>query len=628
MAKRITLKWLQENWSKSETMVPARDGTKLYTAIYQRKGLDRRRPVMLIRTPFSLKPYGKGFSKRLRYKLSNYVLNDYIIVFQNVRGTYLSEGIFENVRCIGPAPSDAPANATADDNKDRDANAETGQTKPETSLKHLSAATPVPTGEATDTYDTAQWLLENTLCNGNIGVQGMSYPGFYATAAAVCGHPAVKAVSPQAPVTDWFMGDDLHHNGAFMLADACSFGNFFFKKRHKPSGRSLPCRPITEESLYDFYKGKSIKDILEPYLKRKDSFWQDIAAHPDYDAFWRERNAAASLKDIRPAMLLVGGLFDAEDNYGPLECWRRIKAESPETDVSMCLGPWPHGSWLEQGFDSIDDSYMGDGLTDYFLDEVEYPFFACHLEGIGEGPQTVTVLPSAAASLKKEKGTRDASMIAEHHTCWPPEGLRSERLYLAAKGRVKTLSGSLPAEGQSFGYVSDPGNPVPYYPSDCGWSDRSHMAADQRFLDSRKDVLTFEGAALKETVKACGTIKVHLEFSVSTDDADFVVKLIDTRPDGYRMLVRGDIMPARYRNGYAVPEPLKPGKRTVIEFTLNDIAHEFLPGHRLTVQIQSSCFPLFAMNPQKFVRNQYFATEYIPAAVTLHSGSYIELQRI
>lgn len=587
MAKRITLKWLQENWSKSETMIPARDGTKLYTAIYQRKGLDRRRPVILTRTPFSLKPYGKGFSKRLRYKLSNYVLNDYIIVFQNVRGTYFSEGIFENIRPNGS-----------------------------------------PVDEATDTCDTAQWILDNTMCNGNIGVQGMSYPGFYATAAAVCGHPAVKAVSPQAPVTDWFMGDDLHHNGAFMLADACSFGNFFFKKRSRPSGRSLPGRPVTEENLYDFYKGKSIKDILAPYLKKKDCFWHDIAAHPDYDSFWRERNAASPFKGAGPAILLVGGLFDAEDNYGPLECWRRIKTLSQKTDVSLCLGPWPHGSWLEQGFDSIDDSYMGDGLTDYFLDEVEYPFFACHLEGKGKGPRTVTVLPSTGASLEKEKGSRNASQIAEHHSCWPPEGLRTDRLYLAAKGRGKTLSGSLPAEGQSFGYVSDPGNPVPYYPSGFGWTDRSHMAADQRFLGRRKDVLTFDGPVLKETVKAYGTIKVHLEVSVSTDDADFVAKLIDTRPDGYRMLVRGDIMPARYRNGFAEPEPLKPDSRTVIEFTLNDIAHEFLPGHRLTVQIQSSCFPLFAMNPQKFVRNQYFATEYVPAAVTLHSGSYIELQRI
>lgn len=628
MAKRITLKWLQENWSKSETMVPARDGTKLYTAIYQRKGLDRRRPVMLIRTPFSLKPYGKGFSKRLRYKLSNYVLNDYIIVFQNVRGTYLSEGIFENIRRIGPVPSDAPANATTDENKDRNANAETGQTKPETSLKHLSAATPVPTDEATDTCDTAQWLLDNTLCDGNIGVQGMSYPGFYATAAAVCGHPAVKAVSPQAPVTDWFMGDDLHHNGAFMLADACSFGNFFFKRRRTPSGRSIPCRQLTEQNLYDFYKGKSIKDIMVRFLKRKDSFWQDIAAHPDYDSFWQERNAAAALKDIKPAMLLVGGLFDAEDNYGPLECWRHIKAQSPETDVSLCLGPWPHGAWLEHGFDSIDDSYMGNGLTDYFLDEVEYPFFAHHLEGKGDGPQTITVLPSAAASLEKERGTRDASQFAEHHTCWPPEGLRTERLYLAAKDRRKTLSEAAPAQEQSFRYVSDPDNPVPYYPADNGWTDRAHMAADQRFLLGRKDVLTFDGPALKETVKAYGTVKVHLEVSVSTDDADFVVKLIDTRPDGYGMLVRGDIMPARYRNGFDAPMPLAPCKRTVIEFTLNDIAHEFLPGHRLTVQIQSSCFPLFAMNPQKFVRNQYFATEYVPAAITLHSGSYIEMQLI
>lgn len=576
MAGRITLKWLQENWSKTENMVSMRDGTRLYTAAYQRKGLDCRRPVMLLRTPFSLKPYGKGFSRRLRFKLSNYVRNDYIIIFQNVRGTYLSEGELENVRGGD--------------------------------------------GEALDTYDTAEWIVSETLCDGNIGVQGMSYPGFYATNAAMSGHPAIKAVSPQAPVTDWFMGDDLHHNGALLLADTCGFGNFFFKKRPAPSGRSLPCRPVTDGSLYDFYRGKVIADILKPYLKRKESFWQDIVAHPDYDRFWQERNAAARLRDVRPAVLIVGGLFDAEDNYGPLECWRRINSQSPATESYLCLGPWSHGSWLEEGFDRLGSSLMGNGLTDYYLDDVEYPFFAHYLEGRGGAPShRVTVIPSAGEDA--ENGRRMASEVVLKRDSWPLEGLSCRKMYLRADKRLKE---TIPEEG-NISYVSDPFSPVPYLDSIEPWISRDYMAADQRFTSRRKDVAVFMGQRLKSSVKACGAVHVHLEVTVSGDDADFIVKLVDVRPDGYRMLVRSGIMPARYREGFSEGKALVPGEKTSIDFTLNDIAHEFLPCHKLMVQVQSSCFPLYAMNPQKFVRNQYTATEYRSATITIHSGSYIEV---
>lgn len=576
MAGRITLKWLQENWSKTETIVSMRDGTKLYTVVYQRRNLDRRRPVMLIRTPFSLKPYGKEFSKRLRFKLSNYVRNDYIIIFQNVRGTYLSEGDLENVRS--------------------------------------------GCGEARDTYDTAEWIVSETLCDGNIGVQGMSYPGFYATNAAMSGHPAIKAVSPQAPVTDWFMGDDLHHNGALLLADSCGFGNFFFKKRPSPSGRSLPCRSITDGSLFDFYRGKAITDILKPYLRRKGSFWHEIVEHPDYDSFWKERNAAARLREVRPAVLIVGGLFDAEDNYGPLECWRRINMQSPSTESYLCLGPWSHGSWLEEGFDRLGNSLMGNGLTDYYLDEVEYPFFAHYLEGRGEAPShRVTVIPSAG--IDAENGRRMASDVVIKHDSWPLEGLAERRMYLGAD---KRLQEAMPEEWH-FSYVSDPSSPVPYFNCEEPWISRDYMAADQSFTNRRKDVAVFTGKPLRSSVKAYGSVRVHLEVTVSESDADFIVKLIDVRPDGYRMLVRSGIMPARYRDGFSEGKALVPGEKTSIDFMLNDIAHEFLPGHKLMVQVQSSCFPLYAMNPQKFVRNQYCATEYIAETITVHSGSYIEI---
>ena len=580
MAERITLKWLLENWSKTEHMVPMRDGTRLYTAVYQRKGLQGRHPVMLIRTPFSLKPYGKGFSRRLRYKLSNYVRNDYIIVFQNVRGTYLSEGIFENVR---------PGS-----------------------------------GEADDSWDTAQWILSGTPCNGRIGVQGMSYPGFYATVAATCGHPAIKAVSPQAPVTDWFMGDDLHHNGAPMLADTCGFGNFFFKTRRRPSGRSLPCKPLTDSDLYAFYKGLTAEEIFRPFARRKGSFWDDLMEHPSYDSFWKERNAALRLEGVKPAMLVVGGLFDAEDSYGPLECYRRLKAQSPDTDVFMCLGPWSHGAWLEEGFDRLGDSFMGSGLTDYYLDRVEYPFFAYYLEEKGCRPgDGVTVIPSAALSAEAPAMVRQAGEIAVSYGCWPPEGVQLKRLYPAVSGGRKSLSDA--PSGEEFRYVSDPDNPVPYFGEEGSWVSRDHMAADQRFLRRRGDVLGFSSGRLAESLRIAGPLKVHLEVAVQGDDADFMVKLIDVREDGYRMLVRGDMMPARFRSGFSESEPLVPGERTVVEFVMNDVAHEFLPGHRIMLQVQSSSFPLFAMNPQVFTSNPYAATEYRKAEITVFGTSYIEL---
>lgn len=661
---RVSVPWLKANYVKREEMVPMRDGVGLYTAIYS-PASGGAAPVLMLRTPFPLKPYGpERFPSNLRKALSRFVAAGYIIVQQNVRGTYLSEGDFENVR---------PAS--------------TGE----------YPGTLFSVSEMTDTWDTAQWILENTACNGSIGVKGVSYPGFYATCAAMCGHPAIKAVSPQAPVTDWFMGDDLHHNGALMLADTYYFGRFFFRKRPHPGSRVLPTRHIGRKDVFRFFlKMGPMSRALAPMLKKK-TFWRDIAAHPDYDGFWQERNAAAALGSYysdhpeAPAMLVVGGTFDAEDLYGPLRCFDAVKDRE---DCFMVLGPWGHGSWGRRRFDRIGDAFMGKGLSARFMDRIEFPFFEHCLRGAGRLPKhKVTVFTSvgagadeAAPNLRKilkdfqagaaskagdgksvpEGAASPAAGFAFERSAvsivsdlWPLKGSGRMRLMLegdrslsivpasdgsldggaavagggdgAATGRPGSMPGHRPdGKPEALSYLSDPARPVPSCRRGPAM-DRDYMAADQRFLSRRKDVLSFRSGRLDRPVTAIGAVRVSLSVAIGSDDADVLVKLIDVRPDGYQMPVRGGILPLRYRRSFSVPEPMRPGVAERVEFTLNDIAHVFLPGHRMMVQVQSSCFPLFAINPQTFIPNQYEASvsDYRAAEVTLHtspaSPSFLEV---
>ncbi len=628
---RVSVQWLKANYVKREELVPMRDGVGLYTAIYS-PASGGPAPALMIRTPFPLKPYGpERFPSNLRKALSRFVSAGYIIVQQNVRGTYLSEGDFENVR---PASS--------------------GE----------YPGTLFSVSEMTDTWDTAQWILDNTACDGSIGVKGVSYPGFYATCAAMCGHPAIKAVSPQAPVTDWFMGDDLHRNGALMLADTYAFGRFFFRKRPHPGSRILPTRHMGVRDIHRFFlRMGPMERIMAPLLKKK-TFWRDIAAHPDYDGFWKERDVSTALGGYysahpeAPALLVVGGTFDAEDFYGPLRCFDAVKDRD---DCFMVMGPWGHGSWSRRKFDRIGDAFMGKGLSARFMDKIEFPFFEHCLRGGGRLPEhKVTVFPSEGADANEEapnlrkvlKGFMgrdvpegfvfDRSAVSIVSDSWPLRGSGRMRLRLEGDRSLSIIDASdragtgavpaglvsqllMPAEQDgrpvSLSYVSDPEKPVP----SCRrgpFMDRDYMAADQRFLARRKDVLSFRSGRLDRPVTAVGAVRVSFTVSIGSDDADMVVKLIDVRPDGYRMAVRGGILPLRFRHSFSAPEPMRPGVSERVEFTMNDIAHVFLPGHRIMVQVQSSCFPLFAMNPQTFLSNQYMASksDYRATEVTLHTS--------
>lgn len=553
-------------YTKRHVMIPMRDGISLYTNIYEPSTPPPGgSPILIMRTPYSLAPYNDNAFSAAHFGLDSiYLAHGYILVEQNVRGTYLSEGEFEQVR---------PFNA-----------------------RRRKA----PTDEATDVYDTVEWLLRYCRSNGRVGVKGTSYPGFYATVAACSGHPAVRAVSPQAPVCDWFMGDDIHHNGAFMLADSYSFGASFFRRRPSPRTTALPPLASIDTAIAVYYR-RPIAELLLP-LADSVPFWRDIVAHPNYDAFWRRRKSTAGAGPVAPAVMVVGGLYDAEDCYGAWETWRGLRARSPRTEVFLVQAPWYHHAWSNDSYQQLGCAWFGTGSARYFIRHVEYPFFAYYLEGRGRKPAAVTLLPSAETAPEKIKD-RPADDRWQRLDSWPPRGAETMRFYL---------------EGGTV--TADPLHPVPYYNKGNGKKrDKNYMAADQRFASSRPDVLTCSGPILTDTLSLMGPVDVSLQLRASCTDLDAVVKLIDVRPDGCQLLVRGDVMPARFRRSFRRPQPVRPGKDFVLRFRMPDVAHLLLPGHRLMVQVQFSWYPLVAVNPQTFLPNPYKAQagDYRPARIVL-----------
>ena len=546
--------WVKENYEKREVMIPMRDGKHLHTTIYQ-PSESKDRPILMVRTPYSCAPYGDGFRDELWNKMEEYVRNSYIIVYQDVRGRFMSEGEYVNVRPFNPYKSGSE------------------------------------TDESSDTYDSIEWLLKNTDNNGAVGVTGMSYPGFYATMAALSGHPALKAVSPQAPILDWFKGDDVHHNGALMLLDIYSFATYMFKEHDNPCKEDKGLKSPIGNDAYAWFLDKKTPSAFTEALPADLQFWNEILEHPDYDHYWQDRSLESHLKDIRPAVLVVGGEYDTDDCYGALNTYRLIKENSQQTDLHFVYGPWYHGSWQNKDFKGLGPWHLGAGAAEYFLKKIEYPFFRHYLEGRGKAPAPVSVYPSGSDSWITMKE-------------WPAELVEYKPIYLRED---RILSFEKPVLEKSYSsYVSDPGSPVPFKDNPSK-RNKNYMIADQRFASSREDILTFTGDTLASPLLLAGPVKADIALSLSTDDADIVVKLIDVYPDGYQMLVRGDVFPVRYRNSFTEPTPAVPGEMMRLEFTMNDVAHLFKPGHRLMVQIQSSWFPLVNMNPQTYLENIYDA---------------------
>ncbi|WP_307142997.1 CocE/NonD family hydrolase [Siphonobacter sp. SORGH_AS_1065] len=565
--------WFRNNYTKLEQYIPMRDGTKLFTSIYLPKDKTEKHPILMTRTPYSCAPYGSDVYRPFyvnHYK--TYLKEGYIMVIQDVRGRWMSEGVFEDIRPYNPAKK--------------------GKSDVD---------------EASDTYDTIDWMVKNLPDNnGKVGVFGISYPGFYSTMAALSNHPALKAASPQAPVTDWFLGDDFHHNGAFMLMDAFNFyvARGFGAPRPKPTtvgprGFALPTR-----DSYDFFLRTGALPNFTKMAGDSVRFWNDLMTHPNMTKWWTDRNVRNFVGNISPniATLVVGGLFDAEDCFGAWTTYSAIESKAKNNN-KIIMGPWFHGQWAGRGSDgsSLGNVQFGSPTSTYYAENVEIPFFNYYLKGKG----SVDKLNEATIFFTGENQWKTFET-------WPPKAVTETPLYLQANGG---LSFSKPQSTKEFTeYVSDPAKPVPYAEGVKTARTREYMTDDQRFAAIRPDVLVFETEVLTDDVTLSGTLTADLQVSLSSTDADFVVKLIDVFPDdfeysesdsyimnGYQMLVRGEIMRGRFRKSFEKPEAFVPNQVTQVKYDLPDVAHTFKKGHKIMVQIQSSWFPLADRNPQKFV---------------------------
>ena len=562
--------YISQNYTKMEKYITMRDGKRLFTSIYLPKDRSKTYPMLMTRTPYNVAPYGDGLKKALGQNML-FAKEGYIFVYQDVRGRWMSEGTFVDVR-------------------------------PE--IPHKSST---DIDESTDTYDTIDWLVKNVPGNnGKVGIMGISYPGFYSTASLVNAHPALKAVSPQAPVTDWFIGDDFHHNGAFFVMDGFAFISNFGVPRPQPltPDKFRTAVKYTEKDNYKFYLDMgALPNFQKKYMGDTVKFWNDIMDHPNYDSFWKAMNIRPHLTNVTPATMVVGGFFDAEDCFGALHVFKALQQQNPETHPNMLvMGPWFHGGWERSEGQFFDDQDFGQKTSLWYQANVELPFFNYYLKGEG-----TLDLPKATIFIT-------GSNQWHKFDAWPPKNTVEKTLYLQAGGK---LSFDAPTTIDSYDeYVSDPNAPVPYQDGIQEHRTREYMLDDQRFAGRRPDVKVYQTDTLTDDITLTGPLMADLFSSISGTDADYVVKLIDVFPDsypnpvsnpknvtmaGYEMLIRGEIFRGKYRNSFEKPEPFVPGKVTEIKYALQDVAHTFRKGHRIMIQVQNSWFPLADRNPQKFV---------------------------
>jgi putative CocE/NonD family hydrolase len=546
-----------------------RDGVRLFTSYYVPKDTTKTYPIIFNRTPYDIEPGGEDrFSPNLSYQ-TELVEAGYIFAFQDVRGKYMSEGQFVDVRPYIPDKRDS-----------------------------------TDIDENSDTWDTIDWLVKHVPHNnGRVGVMGISYPGFYSTMSLPDAHPALKAVSPQAPVTNWFIGDDFHHNGAFFVMDGFTFYSSFGRPRPEPTRQGLPGFTWPNQDNYEFFLELGpVKNTVERYFGDSIAFWSEVMSHPDYGDYWKARDPRPHLTDIKPAVLVVGGWFDAEDLWGALHTYKAIETQNPPTTENrLLMGPWFHGQWAFDEGENLGNVHWGTATSGYYKD-VELRFFNYHLKGEGTLDLAEATVFDTGADEWLEFGS------------WPPRNVAERRLYFHPDGR---LSLTAPTDEESYDeYVADPNKPVPYTEDVHLRRTREYMTDDQRFAARRPDVMVYESDVLQDPVTLTGPIVADLFVSTTGTDADYVVKLIDVFPDtlrgyptndksvpraGYQMLVRGEVLRGRYRNSFERPEPFVLGQVTSVRYELPAVAHTFEPGHRIMVQVQNSWFPLVDRNPQTFV---------------------------
>lgn len=613
--------FLKANYTKTDYKIPMRDGVHLYTAVYTPKDHSHPHPMMMLRTPYGIGSYGVDVypngQPRAMARIApsaDFLRSGHIIALQDVRGRMMSEGQFVNVRPVLNRTPQAtlPTDLTGHSHPAKPANSQ----NPNLSASNNSQTASIETDESSDTYDSIDWLIKNVPNNnGRIGLWGISYPGFYAAQGAINAHPALKAVSPQAPVTDWFIGDDFHHNGAFCLADSFSFFSNFGKPRPEPTTKSTWGYDYGTDDLYAFFlRMGPLENANKKHLKNEIPFWNEMMEHGTRDAFWKARDPLPHYKDLTPASLVVGGLLDAEDLWGAIHTYQAIEKQSRSKNY-LVLGPWSHGGWSRSDGASLGDANFSSKTSIWYREKIEFPFFEKHLRESKKQDSTKGELPEATVF---STGTNEWHQF----DTWPPKTVVSKDIYLLPNG---ALGSAQPSEQDlaSDEYISDPAKPVPYQANLESERGSRYMVDDQRFAAMRPDVLVYSSEKIKSDFTLAGPIDVTLWVSTTGTDADWVVKIIDVYPDeyrgtdnnttnrsmgGYQQLIRAEIMRGKFRNSFETPEPFTPSQPTKVTFTLPDILHAFRMGHKLMIQIQSSWFPLFDRNPQTFV-DIYHASE-------------------
>ena len=610
--------FVRENYSKYEYRIPMRDGVKLFTAVYVPKdvaGEAKSYPIMLTRTPYSVRPYGVDQFRVDLGPSELFAKDKFIFVYQDVRGRFMSEGDFSIVRPYKPVKK-----------------------------------TPRDTDESSDAYDTIDWLIKHIAGNtGKVGIWGVSQPGFFATAATIDAHPALIAASPQAPVTDYYLGDDSYHNGAFMLAHRFGFYQGFTPRGEGPAPPPAfaPAFEYGTPDAYEFYLNMgSLANADEKYFKQRQPYWLVNVNNTTYNDVWQSRAIWKYLKDIKPAVMLVGGWFDAEDLQGPLRQFDFMRKNSPATVDLIVMGPWTHGGFARSAGERVGNVSFGSKTGLYYREKIEFPFFSYYLKGKGDGK-----FPKAWVF---ETGVNQWRRFDS----WPPKTVRSASMFLDDKG---TLTWRNPNKAGFDEYLADPAKPVPYIAHIAMDVRSDYMTEDQRFAGTRPDVLVYKTEPLDHDVTVMGPIAVDLKVSTTGTDSDFDVKLIDVYPGdypdynapprepgtpspaprrnepantirigGYQQLVRGEPFRGKYRKSFEHPVAFDPGKPDRITFRMPDVAHTFRSGHRIMLQIQSSWFPLTDRNPQKFMDiPNALSTDFVKATQRVYfggsDGSRVEL---
>jgi uncharacterized protein len=570
---------VKANYTKYEYRIPMRDGVKLFTSVYVPKDSSRTYPFLVNRTPYSVGPYGVDNYRTRLGPAEAFDRAGYIFVSQDVRGRYMSEGTFVEMR------------------------------------PHIDHPKTGETDESTDMFDTVEWLLKHVPNNnGKVGIWGISYPGFFTSASIIDSHPAIKAASPEAPMTNLFEGDDAYHGGAFMMAANFSFYSGF---KLRPGGPEPPPAEVWKPYEYGTTDGYEFFLKHGPALSSiatavKNPLFDDQYQHNTEDAYWQARDVSQHMKGIKCAVLTVGGWFDAEDLWGPFRTYHAIEKNNPGISNALVIGPWVHGGWSRYEGKSLGRVQFNSATGDFYRDHIIFPFFEQHLKGTGDAK-----LPEAYVF---ETGTN----VWRQYEAWPPSNTQKKTIYLHANGK---LSFDPPSAGEAAfdEYISDPAHPVPFISYAATAVPQEYMLSDQRFASKRADVLTYVSEPLTDDITVAGPISPKLHVSTSGTDSDFDVKLIDVYPadfdgpreqtgerprdvpmptekmGGYQQLVRGEPMRAKFRNSWSKPEAMRPNEVTPLNFEMQDVNHTFRRGHRIMIQIQSSWFPLTDMNPQKFI---------------------------